>query len=129
MDTGTETLDTMAATSKSFGQMLLTIGENRLELLMVAVQEEREVVLHAILLALGVAVCALLAGITLTAAIVVYGWDFSPIAVLLILAGIYGAAAAWLYRILTRVISNWQTLSVSLDQLRKDRESLEEAFS
>ena len=61
----------LAANSKQFARRLLTIGENRLELLTVEVQEERERLLHAFLLALGVAAFGLLAGITLTAAIVV----------------------------------------------------------
>ena len=70
----------------------MTIGENRLELLTVEVQEERERLLHAFLLALGVAAFGLLAGITLTAAIVVLLWAWSPVAVLLTLTGLYGAA-------------------------------------
>ena len=65
----------------------MTIGENRLELLAVEVQEERERLLHAFLLALGVAAFGLLAGLTLTAAIVVLLWAWSPVAVLLILTG------------------------------------------
>jgi uncharacterized membrane protein YqjE len=40
----------------------LAIGENRFELLMVEVQEERERLLHAIVLALGAAALGLLAG-------------------------------------------------------------------
>ena len=71
-------LGQLAATSKRFARRLLTIGENRLELLMVEVQEERERLLHAILLALGVAAFGLLAGITLTAAIVIWLWAYSP---------------------------------------------------
>ena len=45
----------LVETSKRFARRLLTIGENRFELLMVEVQEERERLLRAILLALGVA--------------------------------------------------------------------------
>jgi hypothetical protein len=52
----------------------LTIGENRLELLTVEVQEEREHLLHAFLLGLGMAALGLLAAMTLTAAIVVLLW-------------------------------------------------------
>jgi len=103
----------------------LTIGENRLELLTVEVQEERERLLHAILLAFGVAAFALLAGITLSAAIVLVAWSWSPLAVLLTLTGLHGAAGIYLYRRLTGLLCNWQTLSASLDQLRKDRACLE----
>jgi len=58
----------------------------------VEVQEERERLLHAFLLALGVAAFGLLAGITLTAAIVVWLWAWSPMTVLLALTCLYGAA-------------------------------------
>jgi uncharacterized membrane protein YqjE len=125
METAAISFRQLAATSKQFARRLLTIGENRLELLTVEVQEERERLLHAFLLALGVAAFGLLAGLTLTAAIVVWLWAWSPLAVLLILTGLYGAAGVWLYRRLTGLLCNWQTLSASLDQLRKDRACLE----
>jgi len=45
----------LAGSSKRFARRLLTIGESRLELLTVEVQEEHERLLHAVLLALSVA--------------------------------------------------------------------------
>ena len=125
METATVSFRQLAANSKQFARRLLTIGENRLELLTVEVQEERERLLHAFLLALGVATFGLLAGLTLTAAIAVLLWAWSPLAVLRILTGLYGAAGICLYRRLIGVMRNWQTLSASLDQLRKDRAGLE----
>ena len=124
MDTATVSLSQLGATSKQFARRLLTIGENRLELLTVEVQEERERLLHAFLLALGVAAFGLLAGLTLTAALVVWLWAW-PVTVLLTLTAIYGAAGIFLYRRLTGLLRDWQTLSASLDQLRKDRACLE----
>ena len=129
MEESTVSLGQLGATSKTFARRLLTIGENRLELLTVEVQEERERLLHAFLLALGVATFGLLAGLTLTAAIAVLLWAWSPLAVLLILTGLYASAGIWLYRRLTGVMRNWQTLSASLDQLRKDRACLERIFT
>src|ERR1039458_8558740 len=90
METATGSFKQLAATSRRFAERLLTIGENRLELLTVEVQEERERLLHAFLLALGVAAFGLLAGLTLTAAIVVLLGQYSPFAVLLTLTGLYG---------------------------------------
>ena len=78
MEESTVSFRQLATTSKHFARRLLTIGENRLELLTVEVQEERERLLHAFLLALGVATFGLLAGLTLTAAIVVLLWACSP---------------------------------------------------
>jgi uncharacterized membrane protein YqjE len=125
MEESTVSFRQLATTSKQFARRLLTIGENRLELLTVEVQEERERLLHAFLLALGVAAFGLLAGITLTAAIVVLLWAYSPVAVLLALTGLYGAAGICLCRRLTGLLHDWQTLSASLDQFRKDRACLE----
>ena len=84
METTTASLQQLAATSKQVARRLLTLGENRLELLAVEVQEERERLLHAFLLALAVAVFGLLAGLTLTAAIVIT-WTGSPVCILLLL--------------------------------------------
>ncbi len=125
MEESTVSLRQLATTSKSFARRLLTIGENRLELLTVEVQEERERLLHAFLLALGVAAFGLLAGLTLTATIVVLLWTWSPWAALLTLTIFYGAVGIYLYQRLIGVMRNWQTLSASLDQLRKDRACLE----
>ena len=125
METGTVSFRQLAATSKHFARRLATIGENRLELLAVEVQEERERHLHAILLAFGVAAFGLLAGFTLTAAIVVLLWSWSPVAVLLILTALYAAAGIFLYLRLVGLLRNWQALSATLDQLRKDRACLE----
>ncbi|HUZ06076.1 MAG TPA: phage holin family protein [Candidatus Paceibacterota bacterium] len=129
MEESTASVNGLAATSKHFARRLLTIGENRLELLTVEVQEERERLLHAFLLALGVAAFGLLAGLTLTAAIVVLLWAWSPVAVLLILTALYGAAGICLWRRLTGLLHDWQTFSASLDQLRKDRECLEKSLA
>jgi len=124
MEESTGSFQQLAATSKTFARRLLTIGENRLELLTLEVQEERERLLHAVLLALGVAAFGLLAMITLTAAIVIWLWAW-PVTVLLTLTVLYGAAGMGLYRRLTGLLRDWQALSASLDQLQKDRACLE----
>ena len=129
MQDSTVSFHELATTSRRFAQRLLTIGENRLELLAVEVQEERERLLHAILLALGVAAFGLLAGIALTAAIAVLFWSWSPVAVLLILTGGYAVAAVCLHRHLTGLLRDWQTLSATMDQLRKDRVCLEKLLA
>jgi uncharacterized membrane protein YqjE len=129
METGTDSFGPLTASSKRFARRLLTIGENRLELLMVEVQEERERLLRAILLALGVAVFGLLAGMTFTVLIVVSLWRFSPVAVLATLTGIYAAGSFHLYRRLSTLLADWKTLSATLDQLQKDAACLEQNFS
>ncbi|MGA2747313.1 MAG: phage holin family protein [Verrucomicrobiota bacterium] len=115
----------LAETSKRFARQLFTIGKNRLQLLMVELQEGREILLHSILLAVAVAVFGLLAGITLTAALVVLFWDCSHVAVLLTLTGLYGAAGFYAWRRLSALLRNRQPLSGTIDQLEKDRACLE----
>ena len=125
MEPGTANRGQLVELSKRLARRLLAIGENRFELLMVEVQEERERLLHAIVLALGAAALGLLAGMALTGAIVVLLWEISRVAALLVLTGLYGAAAVCLYRRLTRLLRDWQNFPATLDQLRKDRACLE----
>jgi len=115
----------LVETSKRIARRLLTIGENRFELLIVEVREERERLLRAILLALGAAAFGLLGGIALTGAIVVLLWELSRVAALLALTTFYGATAVCLYWRLTLLLRDWQNLPATLDQLRKDRACLE----
>jgi uncharacterized membrane protein YqjE len=125
MEPATDNFGQFGVSSKHFARRLLTIGENRLELLMLEVEEERERLLHAILLVLGVAVFGFLAGVALTVAIVVVLWKFSPVAVLLVLTGLYTAIGVYLYRRLTVLQRDWKTLPATLGQFRKDRACLE----
>ena len=129
MEPGSANPGQLVDTSKRFARRLLAIGENRFELLMVEVQEERERLLRAILLALGVATFSLLAGVALTGTIVVLLWEVSRTAALLLLTGLYGAAAVSFYLRLTRLLRDWQNLPATRDQLRKDRHCLEEQLT
>jgi uncharacterized membrane protein YqjE len=115
----------LAAPSKDVARRLMTIGENRLELLMVEVQEERERLLRALLLALGVALFAFLGGIALTTALVVLLWSISPLGVLLALTALYSAASILLYCRFTVLQREWKSFPATIDQLRKDRACLE----
>ena len=128
METLTESLGKVGASSKHVAKRLLIIGENRLELFMVEVQEERDRILHAIILALAVAVFAFLAGAALTVAIVVLFWHLSPVAVLLTLASLYSITAVLLYRRFSELQRDWKSFPATLDQLGKDRVCLEKAL-
>jgi len=115
----------LLANSKQLARTLLTVGENRLELLMVELQEERERMLHAMVLALGVAAFGLLAGVAFTGAVMVCFWDTSPLLALCLLAAAYGVTSVGLYWRLAVLLRDWQSLSETLAQLRKDRSWLE----
>lgn len=128
MEKPSEPESDLAGASKRIAQRAFVIFENRLQLLMVEVQEERERVVLAILLALSAAAFGLLAGVTLTIVIVVALWEHSPIIALLVLTLIYTAAGLFFYGRLVRLQQNWQTLPATLEQLKKDRECLEKTI-
>jgi len=125
METVTANIRQLVESSKHLVRRLSTIGENRFELLMVEVQEEREHRLHAFFLALGAAAFGFLAVLALNIAIVIWLWDYSPVMVLLVMTGLYAVIAVYLYRRLTKLLREWKSFSATLDQLRKDRECLE----
>lgn len=104
---------------------LLSLGENRLELLAVEVQEGRERLFMDLLLALAVAGFAFLALMAASAAFVVHFCASSPTAGLLGLVGFHGLSGGALFFRLHRRIRQWQALPDSLDQLRKDRQCLD----
>jgi uncharacterized membrane protein YqjE len=114
--------------TKRIAQRMFVIVENRFQLLMVEVQEERERALLAIWLALGAAAFGLLAGVALTVVIAVALWNHSPVIAMLVLTLIYTLAALFFYARLIRLQRDWQTLPGTLEQLKKDRECLEKTF-
>jgi uncharacterized membrane protein YqjE len=114
--------------TKRIAQRMFIIVENRVQLLMVEAQEERERALLAIWLALGAAAFGLLAGVALTIMIAAALWEHSPIIALLVLTALYTIAAVFFYRRLVRLQQDWETLPGTLDQLKKDRECLEKTF-
>jgi uncharacterized membrane protein YqjE len=128
METTSDNGTHLGDAAKRITQRTFVIVENRLQLLMVEAQEERERVLLAILLGLCAAVFGLLAGIALTFVIVVSLWEYTHVIALLLLAVLYIIAAVFFYARLVRLQRDWQTLPGTLDQLKKDRECLEKTF-
>jgi uncharacterized membrane protein YqjE len=114
--------------TKRIAQRMFIIVENRLQLLMVEAQEERERVFLAILLALCAGAFGLLAGVALTVVIAVVLWEHSPIIALLALVALYTIAAMVFCGRLFRLQRDWQTLPGTLEQLKKDRQCLEKTL-
>jgi uncharacterized membrane protein YqjE len=114
----------LGTASKRLAQQALVICENRVELLLVELQEEREKIIRAFWLSLAVAVSSLLAGVAASIAIAVACWPWSPLGAMLILTAIYVGLALIFSGQLTRLRRDWRSLPATLDELRKDRECL-----
>ena len=79
MEATTENGLDLAEASKRLAHRMLLISENRLELLLVEIQEERQRILRALWLTVGATAFTLLAAITLTAVIALVFWEHSPV--------------------------------------------------
>ncbi len=121
----TDKIGKLGAASKRLTRRLLLIGENRVELLVVEALEERDRLVRAVVLALAAATMGLLAGISLSAAVVVLGWPYSPPGVLLALGGLYTVVGIVLCRRISALLRDRRPFADSLDQLKKDRACLE----
>ncbi len=129
MEASTVSLGQLAGTSKEVARQLLSIGENRLELLTVELMEERDHLLRSVLWLAGAAVAALLALLTLSAGMVVLFWAYSPATILFVLGAFYLFAGIWMAQRLHDRLSGWRSLGASLDQLRKDHTVLKETLA
>ena len=101
------------------------VAHNRLELLLVELQEERSRVFDLLLLAATGIVCSLMTLIVLTFAIVVMFWDGYRIAVLAVLGLVYLAGAAMAFRRFNTRLRDEEAFSGTLAELKKDRVWLE----
>ena len=124
MEPAAASLGQLLDASKHFARRLFTIGENRLELLIVEVQEERMRLLKAIMLLLSVAVFGFFALLALNIIVVVLLWNTSPLGVLVGLTIVHTSIAFVLYRRLITLLRDWKMLSATLEQLGKDRACL-----
>jgi uncharacterized membrane protein YqjE len=128
MSETTRALGDVTDTSRRLFRRLLTIGGNRIELLRLEVQEERERFLQAVVIGAVAVTLGLLACLTLTGAIVVLFWPYSPIGVLLGLTVIYGVAATALGLKVKSLFHDWHAFGASLDQFKKDCACLEKTL-
>src|ERR1700733_8604632 len=87
--------------AKRLAHRVFVICENRLQLLMVEAQEERERILSAIMVAMVAAAF----------------WDHDPLIALTILALIYAVIAVSLCVKLVQFQRDWQTLPTTIEQL------------
>lgn len=119
----------MANISKSLVRDVLAMGENRLELLLLELQEERERVYHSLLLLMAVMTFALLTGIAFTVLMVALFWRDHPLMGALALTLFYAGCGGFLYYRFQKLLRAWRTLPETLEQLRRDHAALKNYFA
>lgn len=125
MDGTPPTEDGVWSAAARWLRTLRGVAENRLELFLVELKEERVRLFEALLLAAFGMVCALMALVLLTLTVAVVFWETHRLLVLALLALAYaGAAAAALVSLRAR-LQRWQAFAETLEQLKKDRSCLE----
>jgi uncharacterized membrane protein YqjE len=119
----------MLVASKRVTNRFISIVENRLALALVEIQEEREKILRSLWLAIVASVCLLLAGFTVTLIVAIAFWGNHPIAALLALMALYLSVAGIMSLRLAKLQREWNVLSATIDELKKDRECLGKILS
>jgi uncharacterized membrane protein YqjE len=113
----------------SLGRILktvLAVAHNRLELMLVELQEERWRFFNALLLAGLVLILAAMTLLVATVAIVIVCVKAERLDLVVWLTGIYLVGTlVGLWRLRSR-LKNWAPLSATLAELKKDKECLEE---
>jgi len=126
MDTPTESGPGLFSSVKRLLNTALAGVENRIELFLVELREERFRVFDALLLGCAAAVLGFVALLTVTVTLVVIFWDSARVPVLVILSVCYSLGAIGALWRLTIRLRNWSSFSATLDELKKDRACFEE---
>ena len=120
MNNGATTAGEIQTASRRLAKGVLSYGENRLQLLLLEVEEERERLLQALLFALGMAAFGLLAGVAFTLLVLLACWKSSPVLAMVVLTLVYGAGAVFFGMRLVALRRDWEAFSGSLSQIKKD---------
>jgi uncharacterized membrane protein YqjE len=115
----------LADASKRLAQRAMVICENRIELLLLELEEQGERLMRLLWLGAALLVGTVLTGVALTLFVAVACWNWSPLAALGILTLVYAGATALIAGQLARLRRDWRVFPDTLDQLRKDRECLD----
>src|ERR1043166_733462 len=126
METSTESDRGMFSSAKSVLNTALAGVENRIELFLVELREERFRVFDVLLLGFAGAMLGFMALLTVTVTLVVVFWDSARVPVLIVLSAGYSLATLGILWQLKARLRNWSSFSATLDQLKKDRACLEE---
>ncbi len=126
MDTSADSSPGLFSSVKRLLNTALAGVENRIELFLVELREERSRVFEILLLGCAAGVLGFLALVTVTVTLVVIFWDSARVPVLVALSAGYSLATLGaLWRLMVR-LRNWSSFSATLDELKKDRACFEE---
>ena len=101
-------------------QTLRDTAENRLELFLTELKEERIRLFDALLLLAVAATCALMTLVTLTLAVVVIFWDTHRLLALALVAVVYAVGATAAFLKLRSRLQRWKSISATLGEIKKD---------
>jgi len=124
MDQGETKRDGLFDTLRRLGATLVAVLENRLELLVVELQEERIRLINTVLLVAIVVALGLFTLTTAAIAVLIVVWNEYGVLGLFVASGIGLLGTVFSYWQLGLRLKNWPLLSGSLAELRKDCEWL-----
>ena len=112
-------------TLRRLGAAILALLQNRLELLVVELHEDRIRLFEALLMLIALVALGIFTLMLATAGVVVLIWHQFGVPGLFILCGISLIATVLVGWRLQLRLNNWPLLSGTMEQLKKDRECLE----
>jgi len=120
-----QTEDGLLAPVTRLLKTLVNLLENRLELFLIEIQEERVRLVDVLLLAAMGGLAALMTLILITLTVVVIFWENHRVLVLVLFTLAYAAAAAAAFWALRSRLNRWRAFTATLEQIKKDREWFE----
>jgi uncharacterized membrane protein YqjE len=125
MDTNEKSPASWGEAFRRLRAVVLAIFHNRLELLVVELQEERNRLFQAVLLVALIVACGFFTLMLAVAAVIILTWNIFGVAGLLVMCGLFLAGTLVLcWRLVIR-LKNWPLLPGTLAELKKDRECLD----
>jgi uncharacterized membrane protein YqjE len=126
MDTSTEPSPGLFSAVRRLLNTALAGVENRIELFLVELREERFRIFEVLLLGCAAALLGFMALLTVTVTLVVVFWDSARVQVLVVLSAGYSVATIGILWRLKILLRNWSSFAATLSELKKDRACLEE---
>lgn len=122
MDNGSDQETGLFSSLTQAASTLRETVENRIELFLVELKEDRARLFNALCLSIIAVVLAMMAMIVATFTIVVAFWDTHRLLVLVVLTVVYAAASAATFTVLRSRLKNWKAFNATVEEFQKDKE-------